>query len=29
VLRGRGGGHAGSGAAQGVLDTQVQRPGDA
>jgi aquaporin Z len=29
VLRGRGGGLAGSGAAQGVLDTQVQRPGDA
>jgi hypothetical protein len=26
VLRGRGGGHAGSAAAQGVIDTEVQRP---
>ena len=29
VLRGRGGGLAGSGAAQGDIDTKVQRPGDA
>jgi aquaporin Z len=29
VLRGRGGGLSGSGAAQGVLDTRVERPGDA
>jgi aquaporin Z len=27
VLRGRGGGRAGSGAAQGVLDTEIKRPG--
>jgi aquaporin Z len=29
VLRGRGGGLSGSGAAQGVFDTRVERPGDA
>src|SRR4029078_489097 len=29
VLRGRGGGRSGSGAAQGVLDTRAERPGDA
>jgi aquaporin Z len=29
VLRGRGGGLAGSGAAQGAIDTQVERPNDA
>ena len=29
VLRGRGGGRAGSAAAQGVLDTQVGHPDDA